>query len=245
MKWEDIKAKLSSRKFWVMIITFIGLVLVALNVDNFTTEKIIGVIASFSILAVYIIGETVTDVANRQLTAGETVVINMAKKLSSRKFWAALISFATTLMITLGVNTLTIEQVKAMIMAVATVAVYILGESAVDASKISADIKQMVNDIETEKDKIVDEIIGSVIPSANVAWIPMTIVSVNNVCTNVYAGPNYEETVKALANGTTIYIEPNASYGKDGGFYRFITDACDTPYFISVGECIDATITET
>ena len=60
--------------------------------------------------------------------------INWKKKLTSRKFWTALISFTTTLLLAFGVSDLTTQQVAAIITAGATVIAYIIGEGMVDAS---------------------------------------------------------------------------------------------------------------
>lgn len=242
MKWEKVKEKLLSRKFWLMVTTFIGLILVAANVNVFTLEKVIGVITSFSILAIYIIGETITDIANRQLTTGEVMVVSVAQKLSSRKFWAALISFITTLMFTLGVDALTIEQVEAMIMAIATVAIYILGESAVDASKIRAEIQQNLLDVEKEKNEITDTIIGQIVPVSLKEWKPMYISAPNKVCVNIYTEPNIDSVYASIAHLTQIFVEPDMFYGAAGEFYKFVTEKSGIEKFISVEVCVEGYI---
>ena len=68
--------------------------------------------------------------------------INWKQKLSSRKFWAAIVGFVTTVLTALNVNNLTVEQVAAIITACGTLMVYILGESIVDARRISTDEKK-------------------------------------------------------------------------------------------------------
>jgi uncharacterized membrane protein len=64
--------------------------------------------------------------------------INWKQKLTSRKFWAAVIGFVTALMVAFGVNDLTIEQVVAMITAASTLIAYIIGEGMVDAARINS-----------------------------------------------------------------------------------------------------------
>lgn len=64
--------------------------------------------------------------------------INWKQKLTSRKFWAAVIGFITALMVAFGVNDLTIEQVVAMITAASTLIAYIIGEGMVDAARINS-----------------------------------------------------------------------------------------------------------
>lgn len=59
--------------------------------------------------------------------------INWKQKLTSRKFWAAVITFATTVMVAFGVPQVTAEQVTAVIAATSAMVAYILGEGLVDA----------------------------------------------------------------------------------------------------------------
>lgn len=65
--------------------------------------------------------------------------VNWKQKLTSRKFWAALIGFITAMMVAFGVNDLTIEQVVAMITAASTLIAYIIGEGMVDAARINSE----------------------------------------------------------------------------------------------------------
>ena len=59
---------------------------------------------------------------------------DIIRKLTSRKFWAAIAEFVTMLIIALGVSKETAVQVSALIMAGATVIAYIVGEGLVDAA---------------------------------------------------------------------------------------------------------------
>lgn len=65
--------------------------------------------------------------------------INWKQKLTSRKFWAAIIGFVTAILVAFGVNDLTIEQVVALITAASTLIAYIIGEGMVDAARINAE----------------------------------------------------------------------------------------------------------
>ena len=65
--------------------------------------------------------------------------INWKQKLTSRKFWAAVIGFITAMMVAFGVNDLTIEQVIAVITAASTLIAYIIGEGMVDAARINSE----------------------------------------------------------------------------------------------------------
>lgn len=61
--------------------------------------------------------------------------IDWKSKLTSRKFWAAVIGFITVLLVAFGVDDLTIEQVVALITAASTLIAYIIGEGMVDAAR--------------------------------------------------------------------------------------------------------------
>lgn len=63
--------------------------------------------------------------------------INWKQKLTSRKFWAAVVGFVTAILVAFGVGDLEIEQVVAVITASATLIAYIIGEGMVDAAKIN------------------------------------------------------------------------------------------------------------
>lgn len=55
------------------------------------------------------------------------------RKLTSRKFWMALVSFITMLLLYLGKDTGTTEQVAALIMAGASLIAYVIGEGLADS----------------------------------------------------------------------------------------------------------------
>lgn len=61
--------------------------------------------------------------------------INWKQKLTSRKFWAAVITFVTSLLVAFGVSELTVEQVIAVITAGSAMIAYIIGEGLVDAAR--------------------------------------------------------------------------------------------------------------
>lgn len=61
------------------------------------------------------------------------------RKLTSRKFWAAIAEFVTMLVIALGVADETAVQISALIMAGAAVIAYIVGEGLADAAGAGAD----------------------------------------------------------------------------------------------------------
>lgn len=71
--------------------------------------------------------------------------INWKQKLTSRKFWAAVITFATSLLVAFGVPELTIEQVVAVITAGSAMIAYIIGEGLVDSARVAK--KESDNDV--------------------------------------------------------------------------------------------------
>ena len=63
----------------------------------------------------------------------EEAMIDWKKKLTSRKFWMAVVAFVTPLLLAFGVAEDTVTQVTALVMAGADVVAYILAEGLVDA----------------------------------------------------------------------------------------------------------------
>ena len=59
-------------------------------------------------------------------------MINWKRKLSSRKFWAAVVGFVTALLVALNVPNLNIEQVVTVITAMGALVAYILSEGYAD-----------------------------------------------------------------------------------------------------------------
>lgn len=62
--------------------------------------------------------------------------IDWARKLTSRKFWAAVVGFATPIMTLAQVPNNTAVQVTAVIMAGGTLIAYIIGEGMTDAAAV-------------------------------------------------------------------------------------------------------------
>lgn len=63
--------------------------------------------------------------------------IDWKQKLTSRKFWAAVVGFVTPLLIAFGVAENDVAEVSSIIMSGATLIAYIIGEGLVDAKKTS------------------------------------------------------------------------------------------------------------
>ncbi len=65
--------------------------------------------------------------------------IDWKRKLTSRKFWVAVIGFITAIMVALHIDQMTAEQVAAIISAMGTLIAYIIGEGLTDAAHIKND----------------------------------------------------------------------------------------------------------
>ena len=65
--------------------------------------------------------------------------INWKQKLTSRKFWAAVIAVVTSYMVAFGFDEVTTQQVVAIISANSTLIAYIVGEGLVDAARVKTD----------------------------------------------------------------------------------------------------------
>ena len=65
--------------------------------------------------------------------------IDWKRKLTSRKFWTAIASFASMLIVALGGAEAVATQVTALIMAGASVLAYIVGEGLADSANAGAD----------------------------------------------------------------------------------------------------------
>ena len=59
----SLKQKLTSRKLWAAVTTFVTALLVAFGVDELTIEQVVAVIVAASSMIAYIIGEGLVDAA--------------------------------------------------------------------------------------------------------------------------------------------------------------------------------------
>ena len=62
-------------------------------------------------------------------------MIDWKKKLTSRKFWMAIVAFVTPLLLAFGISESEVAQIVAIIMAGADVVAYIIAEGLVDAAE--------------------------------------------------------------------------------------------------------------
>lgn len=84
--------------------------------------------------------------------------INWKQKLTSRKFWAAIIAVVVAVCTAFGVPDMTTEQITAIISACGVLIAYILGESLVDAKRAEAENTIYIDEgIELEEVEIEEE----------------------------------------------------------------------------------------
>lgn len=78
-------------------------------------------------------------------------MIDWKRKLTSRKFWMAVVGLVSGLLMAFKVDAETIETISGVVMAMASVIAYIIGEGLADASR------EEVTLIETEPDPTEEE----------------------------------------------------------------------------------------
>ena len=78
--------------------------------------------------------------------------IDWKRKLTSRKFWAAVAGFLTAVMTACNLDKLTIEQVTAVVTAGGVLSAYIIGEGMVDKARAEYQGKQSQTE-ETQQPK--------------------------------------------------------------------------------------------
>lgn len=61
---------------------------------------------------------------------------DLIRKLTSRKFWVALVGFVTALLVAFKVDAGSVEQIASIIMSFASLIAYVLAEGLVDANNM-------------------------------------------------------------------------------------------------------------
>lgn len=69
--------------------------------------------------------------------------INWKRKLTSRKFWVAVVGFVTPLMAMFNVSDNTAVQVTALIMSGGTLIAYIIGEGITDSANVGGTLEEI------------------------------------------------------------------------------------------------------
>ena len=86
-------------------------------------------------------------------------MINWKRKLTSRKFWLAVIGFVTAILIFYNVDGNTIERVTSIIMAGATLIAFIIGEGLADSANagLPDEADTFIEDESDDEDPVTDE----------------------------------------------------------------------------------------
>lgn len=88
--------------------------------------------------------------------------IDWKSKLTSRKFWVAVIGFVVPLLIAFGFTDNQATEVASIIMAGANMIAYIIGEGMVDSSRIQTETKSTITTIKGETSTpVVEELINN------------------------------------------------------------------------------------
>ena len=82
---------------------------------------------------------------------------DIRRKLTSRKFWAAVAEFVTMLVVAFGGKQETATQVAALIMAGASVIAYIIGEGMIDAANAKAPVIHLPEEVFMDEEKPPEE----------------------------------------------------------------------------------------
>ena len=67
--------------------------------------------------------------------------VNWKQKLTSRKFWSAVVGVVTAILVALKIDSLTIEQVVSVVSATSILIAYIIGEGMVDSARVRLENK--------------------------------------------------------------------------------------------------------
>ena len=82
--------------------------------------------------------------------------IDWKTKLTSRKFWVAVVGFVVPLLVAFGVSDNRAAEVASIIMAGASLIAYVIGEGLVDSSRIQSETKSTVTTLKGDvKDVVV------------------------------------------------------------------------------------------
>lgn len=88
-------------------------------------------------------------IQNEDKEVTEMKNINWVRKLTSRKFWTAVASFVSMMIVACGGTDNQATQITALIMAGASVVAYIIGEGLTDSANVGIEVEQ---EVEVEED---------------------------------------------------------------------------------------------
>ena len=77
-------------------------------------------------------------------------MIDWKSKLTSRKFWMAIVGLVSGVLVALRLDEQTVTQISGIIMAAASVIAYIIGEGLIDAASAKSDGPIVIGGIEND-----------------------------------------------------------------------------------------------
>ncbi len=134
---KNIVGKLTSRKLWMSLASFVMNLLVFFGCKENTATQVAALIMAGATVIGYVIGEGLADSSTTLescINELSTTEKNIVRKLTSRKLWMSLASFVMNQLVFFGYTENTATQVAALIMAGATVIGYVIGEGLADSS---------------------------------------------------------------------------------------------------------------
>ena len=81
--------------------------------------------------------------------------IDWKTKLTSRKFWVAVVGFVVPLLVAFGVSNNQAAEVASILMAGASLIAYVIGEGLVDSSRIQSETKSTVTTLKGDVKDVV------------------------------------------------------------------------------------------
>lgn len=81
-------------------------------------------------------------------------MIDWKTKLTSRKFWMAIVGLVSGILVAMKMDEQTVTQITGIIMAAASVVAYIIGEGLADAAHIGDNDVYYIDDAENTKDNV-------------------------------------------------------------------------------------------
>lgn len=81
-------------------------------------------------------------------------MIDWKTKLTSRKFWMAIVGLVSGILVAMKMDEQTVTQITGIIMAAASVVAYIIGEGLADAAHIGDDDVYYIDDAGNTKDNV-------------------------------------------------------------------------------------------
>ena len=79
-------------------------------------------------------------------------MIDWKRKVTSRKFWVAVVGLVSGLLLLFGVDKDTTEKIGGIVLTAGSIVGYLIGEGIADAANVGADEEELLKDEEAEND---------------------------------------------------------------------------------------------